>query len=276
VRVNLDGAGVVVTGASSGIGLELARQLAPRVRALALVARRKERLDDLAAELKKARPELEVHVVPCDLGDRAAVAALGPRLTAALGEVDVLVNNAGLGLMGVFDRSDLQKLLGLIEVNVSSLVALTHALLPGMVERKRGAILNISSGFGMAWAPGFAVYVGTKHFVTGFTESLRADLAGTGVSATQVCPGPVATEFDEVAGNFTGREPPSLIKISAAQCARESLRGLERGRAIVYPGFLLRLGMWWMAWTPRFMVRLVLAPAGRWLRARQARVEAAP
>ncbi len=263
---------MVVTGASSGIGRELARQLGPRASALALVARRRDRLEELAAELVRANPGLEVHVVPCDLADPTATRALGPQLLAALGEVDVLVNNAGLGVMGTFDHSELSRLQGMIEVNVGSLVTLTHALLPGMVARRRGAVLNISSGFGMAFAPGFAVYVGTKHFVTGFTEALRLDLHGTGVVATQVCPGPVATEFEDVAGNFTGQEVPGLVQISPAQCAREALNGLERGEAIVYPGFLIRVGMNLLGWTPRFAQRLVMQRAGRWLRERHERM----
>lgn len=269
MRAHLDGSRVVVTGASSGIGRAIAEQLAPRVKALALVARRRERLDRLATELRERHPQLEVHVVPCDLGDREATRALAPALLAALGEVDVLVNNAGLGKMGVFDRSDLDEQVGMIEVNVTSVVALTHALLPGMVARGRGAILNVSSGFGMTFAPGFATYVGTKHFVTGFSEALRLDLAGTGVVVTQVCPGPVATEFEDVAGNFTGHDVPRAVQISAAQCARESIAGLERGRAIVYPGALLKVGMTLLPLAPRWLQRAALGRSARWLRAKE-------
>lgn len=276
MRARIDGAGIVVTGASSGIGRAIAEQLAPRARALALVARRRERLDALAAELRGRHPRLEVHVVPCDLGDPAATRALAPALTAALGEVDVLVNNAGLGRMGVFDRTTLDDQLGMIEVNVTSLVTLTHALLPAMVARGRGAILNVSSGFGMTFAPGFATYVGTKHFVTGFTEALRVELAGTGVVITQVCPGPVATEFEEVAGNFTGRPIPPAVQISAAQCAAESIAGLERGRAIVYPGALLKVGMALLPLAPRWLQRAALTGSARWLRAREEQLASAP
>jgi short-subunit dehydrogenase len=272
MRADLDRTRAVVTGASSGIGREIARELAPRASAIALVARRRERLDELADELRRAHSGLVVHVVPCDLGDRDAAVRLGDTLIATMGGVDLLVNNAGLGIMGVFDRSDVRSALGMIDVNVSSLVALTHSLLPPMVERGRGAILNISSGFGMTWAPGFAVYIGTKHFVTGFSEALRLDLEGTGVVVTQVCPGPVETEFEEVSGNFTGRGVPGFVVISARQCARESLSGVERGDAIVFPGLANRLGMGLIAWTPRFVQRLALAPAGRWLRARQAQL----
>jgi short-subunit dehydrogenase len=268
----LEGTRVVVTGASSGIGREIARQLAPRVRALTLVARRIDRLEELAKELREANASLEVHVLSCDLADRDATRALPARIEAAMGEVDVLVNNAGLGLMGMFEGADLDKILAMVEVDVASLVALTHAFLPGMVARKRGGILNVSSGFGLTFTPGFAAYVGAKHFVTGFTESLRAELSGTGVVACQVCPGPVETEFEQVSGNYTGRKIPWLVQIDAVQCARESIRALENGRALYVPGTVAHLGMAMLAWTPRWMQRLAMNPAGRWLRKREALV----
>jgi short-subunit dehydrogenase len=274
VRADLDGSRIVVTGASSGIGREIAVQLAPRARAVALVARRRERLDRLAAELRELHPRLEVHVFPCDLADREAARALASALLAALGEVDVLVNDAGFGCLGVFDRADLDAQTRMIDVNVTSVVVLTRALLPGMVARRRGAILNVSSGFGLSFAPGFAVYVGTKHFVTGFSESLRLDLGGTRVVVTQVCPGPVATEFEEVAGNFTGHEVPYAVQITAAHCARDAIAGLERGRALVVPGLVPRIGMALLAWTPRVLQRLALARGGPWLRAKEQEADA--
>lgn len=270
----LDGTSIVVTGASSGIGREIARQLAPRARALALVARRADRLEALAAELSQASPALAVHVIACDLADREATRALPDRVREAMGEVDVLVNNAGLGLMGMFEQAEIGRVLSMIEVDVASLVALTHAFLPGMIARGRGGVLNVSSGFGMAFTPGFAAYVGAKHFVTGFTESLRAELSGTGVVATQICPGPVATEFEQVSGNTTGMSVPKFVEIDAARCARAAIRGLERGQAMVIPGAAIGVGMAMLAWTPRWMQRLVVNPAGRWLRKRESIVVA--
>lgn len=266
----------MVTGASSGIGRELARQLAPRARALALVARRTERLDELATELRAANASLEVHVLSCDLADRAATRALPDRIRAAMGNVDVLVNNAGLGLMGLFEESDLDAILAMVEVDVATLVSLTHAFLPAMIEKKSGGILNVSSGFGLAFTPGFAAYVGAKHFVTGFTESLRAELSGTGVVATQICPGPVVTEFEQVAGNTTGKSVPGFVQIDAVHCARAAIRGLERDQAMIIPGAAIGAFMAMLAWTPRSMVRLFTNPAGRWLRGRQAPVASMP
>jgi len=263
----VDGGVVVVTGASSGIGREIARVVAPRARALVLVARRKERLDELAAEV--ARAGLEVHVVPCDLSDREAAAGLAGRIAEAAGDVDVLVNNAGVGDIGLFERSPEDKIASMIELNVTSLVVLTRAILPGMIVRRRGGVLNVSSGFGLSYLPGFAAYVATKHFVTGFSEALCTELAGTGVSVTQVCPGPVATEFEQNIGNFTGQKAPGFVEISARRCAEVAVRAFDRRRALVVPGLLMKLVMLVAAWTPRFVTRAVLSLVGRKFRAMQ-------
>jgi hypothetical protein len=189
VRPPIDSGAVLVTGASSGIGLALAEQLARRCRSLALVARRTERLEQLAARLKAARPELVVHVASCDLGDRAALDAMMSEVTAAIGPVDVLVNCAGFGDMSLFDLSRWERSEQMIELNVRALARLTHLVVPGMIARGRGGVLNISSGMGLTFLPGFATYVGTKHFVTGFTEALRLDVGRSGVVITQSCPG---------------------------------------------------------------------------------------
>jgi hypothetical protein len=184
------------------------------------------------------------------------------------------VNNAGFGDLGVFDRADWQKTKRMIDLNVTSLVYLTHKVLGGMVARRRGGILNISSGFGVTFMPGLSAYIGTKHFVSGFSEALRLDLAGTGVFVTQVCPGPVATEFGEHIGNFTGREPPSFVVVSAEKVARTAVRGFSARRALVIPGFwmkiLIPLGMY----TPRWILRLLYASAGKLLRKKQLAVQA--
>lgn len=265
----IDGGTCLVTGASSGIGREIARQLAPRAAALVLVARRRDRLDALKEELVRARPDLRVHVEVRDLADPSACAALVESVRAAVGHVDVLVNNAGVGDMGMFDLADAERTRRMIELNVTSLVMLTRAFVAGMVERGRGGILNVSSGFGIGFLPGFATYVGTKHFVTGFTEALRADLAGTGVVVTQVCPGPVATEFEENVGNFTGEKVPAFIEISADRCARAAIRGLDRRRAMVIPGLLIRAVLFLSDASPRFLRRLFANVVGRMLRKRQ-------
>jgi uncharacterized protein len=265
-RPPIDGATALITGASSGIGVAIARQLAPRVKKLILVARRAERMETLAAELVAAHPALVVEVEPCDLNDRTALASLADR--SAADSVDLLVNNAGLGDISMFDLADWDKTERMIEVNVRALAFLTHRLLPPMIERGRGGILNVSSGFGLAFMPGFSAYVGTKHFVTGFTESLRLELRRQGIVVTQVCPGPVATEFEEVAGNFTGQSA-ALVEISADHCARAALRGFERDRALVIPGLVIRAAMFLQAWSPRWIQRLLFGAGAPWLRQRQ-------
>ncbi|MFO0555221.1 MAG: SDR family oxidoreductase [Polyangiaceae bacterium] len=260
---------VVITGASSGIGRAIAQQVAARAKEVALVARRADRLEELAEEMKLVNPALVTRIYPCDLGDRRARDATIAELCHDLPRIDVLVNCAGLGDLGVFDRSSLEKQLGMIELNVSALVALTHAVLPSMVERGAGSILMVSSGFGLTFLPGLSTYIGTKHFVTGFTEALRLDLAGTGVYVGQICPGPVATEFEQGTGNFTGQKVPAFLELTAEECARACIRTLDRRRALVVPHPLIWLAIWIGARSPRWLTRLVLAPVGKLLRRRQ-------
>ena len=264
----IDGGTVLVTGASSGIGMAIAREIAPRAKVLVLVARRVDRLEKLKEELVKARQELRVEVMPCDLAKREDVERLVADVKAKDLEVDVLVNNAGIGTMGFLDQTDMAKAVFAIDLNVTSLTMLTIAFLPGMVKRNRGGVLNISSGFGLAVMPMFSVYCGTKHYVTGLTEALVADLGGTNVVATQVCPGPMMTEFEEVMGNDPGQKVPTFVEISAEQCARESVRGFDRGRAIVVPGFIIKIVMLINGLSPRFMRRVFASVIGRVARKR--------
>jgi len=197
----------------------------------------------------------------CDLADRAATKALATELGSQ--EIDVLVNNAGLGDMGLFERSSEDKTLGMLEVNVTAVLILTRAILPGMVERGHGGVLFISSGFGLGYLPSFSSYVGTKHFITGMANGLRAELSGTGVTVTQVCPGPVATEFEENAGNFTGQKVPGFIEITAEHCARAAVSGFEWNRAIVIPGLFMKFAMFLNGWTAGFVYRPIAALLGR-------------
>jgi uncharacterized protein len=268
MRARIDGAVALVSGASSGIGEAIARELAPRVKTLILVARRRDRLEDLAAELRAASKDLVVVVEQCDLCDRADVDRMLTSI-AGHGTVDLLVNNAGFGDVGIFELSDWDKVERMLELNVRALTYLTHRLVGPMVAQGRGGILLVSSGFGLTFLPGFAAYIGTKHYVTGFAESLRLELASAGVVVTQLCPGPVATEFEQVAGNPIGSRPQRFVEISAERCARAALRGFERGRAIVIPGAAMKLMMAMAASTPRFVMRLVYRPVAGWLRRRQ-------
>ena len=265
----LTDATILVTGASSGIGMEIARQVGSRAKAIVLVARRVERLEELKGSLLESNSALRVETIPCDLSSREDVAKLIAEVGARGLRVDVLVNNAGVGMMGMFDSADATKTAFMIDLNVTSLSLLTLAFLPGMVERRRGGVMNISSGFGLAVMPLFAAYSATKHFVTGFTEGLRADLAGTGVIATQVCPGPVKTEFEQAMGNTTGAKIPAFVEITAAHCARAAIRGFERDRAIVVPGLTMKIVMLINAFSPRFMRRVFAGLIGRYARKKQ-------
>jgi uncharacterized protein len=266
---SIDGGTVLVTGASSGIGMAIARLVAPRAKVLILVARRLERLDELKRELTAARSDLRVETMPCDLASREDVAKLIAEIASRELSVDVLVNNAGVGMMGFYDRADAAKVAFMIDLNVTSLSLLTQAFLPAMVERRRGGILNISSGFGLAALPMFAAYAATKHYVTGFTEGLQADLAGTGVVITQVCPGPVSTEFEQAMGNATGAKVPSFVEITAEHCARSAVRAFDRGRAMVVPGLVMKLVMLISALSPRFVRRTFAGLVGRYVRKKQ-------
>ena len=265
----IDGGTILVTGASSGIGMAIARLVAPRAKTIVLVARRVDRLEELKRALLEHRSSLRVEVIPCDLSSREEVAKLVAEIGERGVEVDVLVNNAGVGMMGMFERADVAKTTFMIDVNVTSLTLLTLAFLPRMVERRSGGVINISSGFGLGVTPMFAAYLATKHYVTGFTEGLCADLAGTGVVVTQVCPGPVRTEFEQTMGNASGTKVPAFIEISAEHCARSAIRAFERRRAMVVPGITMKIVMLINALSPRFMRRAFAGLLGRIVRKKQ-------
>ncbi len=267
MRVKLDGAAILITGASSGIGREMARQLGPRCRALVLVARRADRLDELRNELIAASPNLQVRLVPCDLSDLAQVERLPEQVRAAIGVVDVLINNAGSGDAALLERSDWSKISSMMMLNVNSLVCLTRHFFAEMTARGRGAILNVSSSFGFSILPGFATYLASKHFATAFTETLRIEAAGTGVVISQLCPGPVDTEFNEVSGSAeVSPTIQRLARITPATCARVALAGLERGRAMIVPGVIIKILKWILAITPNWFIRLTLYPYARSMR----------
>src|SRR3984893_12439790 len=187
--MKLTGCCALITGASAGIGREFARQLAPRALSLILVARREERLNELRDELKRRDPNLNVRVRKTDLADLAQVDQLVAWLEREKVDVDLLINNAGLGDHGPFASSDPQRNSAMLMVNVVALTSLTRKLLPPMIARKRGAILNVSSSAGFLPIPGMAVYAASKAYVNNFTEALRAELRGRRVVVTALCPG---------------------------------------------------------------------------------------
>ncbi|MDQ4063214.1 MAG: SDR family oxidoreductase [Actinomycetota bacterium] len=266
-RPPIDGGTILITGASSGIGRELARQLAPRARNLVLVARRAGRLEDLRPELEAKNPHLAVYIAACDLADEDATGSMLDWVSGRVGAVDVLVNNAGIGDQHLYDKADWARVRRVLQVNILTPALLTHRLVPQMVERGRGGVLNVGSGAGHSFLPGAAAYTGTKHFVDGFTETLHLELVEAGVAVTQVCPGPVETEFDQAADmEGLAGGPPKFLTISADRCARETIRGFERGNALIFPGFPYRAIMPLVGFIPRFLQRRTARSTARDLR----------
>jgi uncharacterized protein len=221
----------LVTGASSGIGAALARQLAAEGTDLVVVARDKARLDALAAELGG----VAVEVLPADLADASSLAAVEARVADDERPIDLLVNNAGFGTYGPFVDADIDTETQEITVNVTVLVRLTHAALRAMVPRARGSIMNISSTAALQATPGNATYAATKGFVAMFGEALSSELAGTGVTVTTVLPGLTRTEFHERAG-VEPRRPLGMPWQSADACAAEALAAAHAGKSWVVTG----------------------------------------
>jgi short-subunit dehydrogenase len=223
----------LVTGASAGIGAEFARQLSADGYEVVLVARREERLRELAAQLPT-----KAHVLACDLANDAA--SLADRVAALGLDVDVLVNNAGFGTHGRFVGIDPAREAEEVRLNCEALVTLTHAFLPGMLERRRGGIITVASTAGAQPIPYEVVYSASKAFARSFSDGLSAELRGSGVRVLCVNPGPVPTEWQQVAGYDPDYLPPVPGKISAEQVVRESLRAFARGRRAIVPGFVIR------------------------------------
>ena len=227
----------LVTGASSGIGEEFARALSGRGYELVLVARREERLRELADELPG-----DAHVLACDL---AADAASLPARVEGLGlSVDLLVNNAGFGAYGPFLEIDPARDAQQVRVNCEAVVTLSHAFVPGMVERGRGGVITVASTAGMQPLPYEAVYSATKAFARTFSDALHVELRGSGVRVLCVNPGPVPTEWQEVAGHTETNNPRGVPgEIPPAQVVAEALEAYDAGRRSIVPGRVMR---WFM------------------------------
>ncbi|MEO3827193.1 SDR family oxidoreductase [Actinomadura sp. B10D3] len=233
----------LVTGASSGIGESFARLLAARGADLVIVARRAELLDGLARELVE-RYRVAVEVLAADLADPGQRAEVEGRLRSE--PVELLVNNAGYGAFGAFADVPLDEHLAQIELNVAALVRLTHAVLPGMVARGRGGVLNVASMSGFAPSPGSATYGATKAYVASFSESLHSEVAGRGVHVTALCPGFTRTEDDV---------PPSLMWLRRDDVARAGLEAVSAGRALCVPGVQYKAALPALKLVPRPLLR---------------------
>jgi short-subunit dehydrogenase len=226
----------VVTGASSGIGADLARELADRGYGVTLVARREDKLRELAAELGGA---VRVEVIACDVADADARARLFDEIAARGLAVDILVNNAGIGAMGAVEKSTVADEIAQVRVNVEAVIDLCTRAVQQMVPRGRGAILNVGSTAGFIPFPGQSGYAGTKAFVKTYTEGLRAELAGTGVTVATLHPGPVKTGFLEAAGmdekDFAAAFP-NFLYLPSRQVAKIGVDALEHDRGDVIAG----------------------------------------
>ena len=242
----------MITGASSGIGEEFARQLAARGHGVFLVARREERLRALADDLERLHG-VRAEVASADLEDPASVEALPGQVAERGLDVEILVNNAGFTTVGdVHANPDRQ--LGMIRVNCEALVALTTAWLPAMVERGRGAVVQVASVAGFYPIPAQAVYSATKAFVRTFSEAVATELRGTGVTMTALCPGPVATEFLDAGGFKTTRPGPSFVWSTAEDVAKAGIEGADKGRRVVIPGVGNRATAMFVQHGPRSIV----------------------
>lgn len=231
----------VITGASSGIGLELARLFAADGYDLVLSARRVERLQQLAGELGKAYGST-VHIIPMDIAQPGAADALWQAIGNIAPEADVLVNNAGVGDSGQFALEQPEVIERMIHLNISTLTSLTRHALPGMLARGHGSILNVASLAGFQpGGPGMSVYYASKSYVLSFSRGIRRELRGSGVSVTALCPGPTRTEFEETARAQKTRLFHWVKPMEASAVARAGYRAMQRGRGVVVPGMLNKL-----------------------------------
>ncbi len=240
----------VITGASSGIGADIARELAGRGFGVTLVARRAERLRELSDELSQ-RHGIRAEVLACDLTDETARNRLLERVADSGLRTEVLVNNAGFGTAGAFSGLDGDREVQMVRTNVEAVVALTHGVVGEMVEHGRGAILNVASSAAFQPIPRQATYAASKAFVLSFSEALSSELGASGVTVTTLCPGPVRTEFVEVAEmEDAADQAPDFLWISSATCARAGVEGLEQGRRVVVPHLPIRAGATLSRYTP--------------------------
>jgi len=232
----------LITGASAGIGEAIARELATRGHGVTLVARREERLRSLAGELGD-RFGVRTDAIGVDLGDETARADLPRRLDEIGVTVEILVNNAGFGGGEDFAGTDRERLVSMVELNCVALLDLQAVYLPQMVERGRGAVINIASTAAFQPIPGSATYAATKAFVLSLSEAVHEELKGTGVTLTAICPGPVRTEFPEAAGLGGAEEQvPGVLWASAESVAKAAVEAADDGKRAIVPGLLNRAG----------------------------------
>lgn len=240
----------LVTGASAGLGVDFARQLAKRGHRLVLAARRKDRLEELIKELGNAR------AVAIDLSKKDAAAKLMADIAAAGEEVEILVNNAGFGLIGRLAELDARQLRQMIDLNVGTLTDLCRAVAPGMIARRSGGILNVASTAAFQPGPNMAVYFATKAYVLSLSEALHEELKPHGIKVSCLCPGPTRTEFGEVAG-FGGNGLFDRVAMEPPRVVAAGLAGLDKNHAIVVPGLMNKIAAASTRFAPRPLVRKI-------------------
>jgi len=255
--MNRTGKTAVVTGASSGLGAVFARLLAQHGNDVVLVARRREQLTELAAQLHQEHG-VETHVIAQDLSAPGGAEALWHELTERGITVDQLINNAGVGTTGAFATADTERELAMLSLNIIALVHLTKLVLPGMIERGSGRILHVGSVAGFLPGPFMADYYATKAFVSSFSQALAYELRGTGVTSTVLCPGPTATEFADTAG-VSGSRLFAMGAMRADKVAAIGYKGMQRGKARVIPGWRNKLTVASLRTAPRPMTVSIAA-----------------
>ena len=246
----------LITGASAGIGAEIARQLAVRGQGVTLVARREPRLRELADELASEH-RVRAEAIAADLGDEAERERLAATLRERGLTVEILVNNAGFGDSNTVHGAERERLVAMVRLNCEALLDLQARYTPGMVERGRGAVINVASTAAFQPIPETATYAATKAFVLSLSEAAHAELRGCGVTMTALCPGPVKTEFAQVAGIGSAEERlPGVFWTSVEQVARQAVEGMEGGKRVVVPGLLNRA----TALTGQHSPRMIMLP----------------
>jgi uncharacterized protein len=258
-----EGCTALITGASAGLGVEFARQLAPHAASLVLVARRTDRLEALREELVRAHKNLTVFTYTADLGREEQRVEVVRWLETSGIAVDFLVNNAGLGDRGDFASSDWARVRAMLDVNIGALTHLSLLLVPSMIQGGRAAILNVSSVASFFPLPNFAVYAATKAYVTSLSEALAIELRPQGVTVTALCPGPVPTEFFEVAAREGDDAPPHSETMPAfmatpAEAVRAGLEAVAQDRARVIPNPLLCVAVGLALLVPFCITRQIL------------------
>jgi len=257
---DLTGCCALITGASAGIGREFARQLASRAGSLVLVARRLDRLEELRDELTQKNPNLNVRCRAVDLSQLSEIQELCEWLNREGIAIDFLINNAGLGDRGTFATADPDLVRQILAVNIVALTMLTRTLLPAMLAKKHGAILNVSSIAGFLPIRKFAVYAASKAYVTRFSDGMRGEVRKQGIVVSALCPGPVDTEFNAVAARSSReRHPPSpsFTHMKVEDVVRTGLAGIERNKPLMVPGLVMKIAMLLIRLTPMAILRRV-------------------